>query len=579
VIPLFRTNANLVLVDVVVRDKGKPVHDLKALDFRVLEDGHEQKITVFEEHRATDAIEVGKAPADLPPNTYSDAPRYAVTSAANVLLLDALNTPLADQVYVRRRMIQYLHTIPPGTRIAVFTLGSHLRIIEGFTTDSSTIEKPLQPGRGNPEQSPVMDPTFDQALSDATDIAGGGGATALAQQAMQQFANDTKLFEMQLRSEMTIDAMDQLARYLSTVPGRKNLIWFAGSMPFNPQTGSRPDQDQMADLRDQAQNMLELLAVARVALYPVDSRGLMTASSNLAETNVQNPNLMNSVATTSGPSGNSKTGSSLSQQVGLANQQTLSQKLQQQDQTFLDQLAFDHLNMQEFAKETGGKAFTNTNALGEAVGDAIADGSDYYTLAYAPPTPKFNDVYRKIEVRMDEGNYTLEYRRGYFDEDPAAAAKSMPGRISPLIAAMQHGVIPLSQVPFEIRVVPSTDPVVTGEQLSPDPAGALARTLKPPLTRYVADFTIDQQGLDSRALPDGRKHTEVELTEVAYDVEGIRENYTDGGFAVDGAPGERLRLHQEIDLPAGKVYLRIGVRDLMSGRMGTLEIPLTVASR
>jgi hypothetical protein len=48
---------------------------------------------------------------------------------------------------------------------------------------------------------------------------------------------------------------------------------------------------------------------------------------------------------------------------------------------------------------------------------------------------------------------------------------------------------------------------------------------------------------------------------------------------VDGAPGQRLRLHQEIDLPAGKVYLRIGVRDLMSGRIGTLEIPLTVASR
>jgi len=44
---------------------------------------------------------------------------------------------------------------------------------------------------------------------------------------------------------------------------------------------------------------------------------------------------------------------------------------------------------------------------------------------------------------------------------------------------MQHGVIPLSQVPFEVRVVPATDPVVTGEQLSPDPAGVLAKTLKP----------------------------------------------------------------------------------------------------
>ena len=77
----------------------------------------------------------------LPPHTYSNAPHYAITSAANVLLLDALNTPLSDQVYVRQRMLKYLHTIPPGTRIAVFTLSSRLRMVEGFTTDSSTLRR------------------------------------------------------------------------------------------------------------------------------------------------------------------------------------------------------------------------------------------------------------------------------------------------------------------------------------------------------------------------------------------------------------------------------------------------------
>src|ERR1700691_3315775 len=48
--PVFRTNANLVVVDVVVRDKGQPVHGLKAADFQIREDGKEQKISVFEEH-------------------------------------------------------------------------------------------------------------------------------------------------------------------------------------------------------------------------------------------------------------------------------------------------------------------------------------------------------------------------------------------------------------------------------------------------------------------------------------------------------------------------------------------------
>jgi VWFA-related protein len=576
-IPLFRTNANLVLVDVVVRDKGNPVHDLKAADFQVFEDGREQNITVFEEHRATDVIEVGKAPADLPPNTYSNAPRYAVTSAANVLLLDALNTPLSDQVYVRRRMLQYLHTIPPGTRIAVFTLGSKLRIIEGFTTDSSAIENALQ-GRGNPEKSPVMDPDWDQTLAEAANLPGGGSSQSAA---MAQFAEETQSSENLLRADVAFDAMEQLARYLATVPGRKNVIWFSGSMPFNLTTGSSPNLDQMADLQDRAKKSMELLALARVALYPVDARGLMNAPSSAGDARIMNPNLFTSIqargVSTSAPAPNSP-GMGSPPSAGVAGQ-TVAQVAQQRDQAFLDQVAFDHLNMESFAKQTGGKAFINTNAVGEAVADAIADGSDYYTLAYAPENRDYNGAYRRVEVKLVEGHYDLEYRRGYYAYNPATADKLMPGRVSPLIAAMQHGGLPLSQVPFEVRVVPATDPVLAGEQISPDPAGALAKTLKPPLIRYVADFTIDPDGLDSRALPDGRKHTEVELTEVAYDVEGIRENYADGGFAVDGAAGQRLRLHQEIDLPAGKAYLRIGVHDLMSGRIGTLEIPLTVAGR
>ena len=35
-----------------------------------------------------------------------------------------------------------------------------------------------------------------------------------------------------------------------------------------------------------------------------------------------------------------------------------------------------------------------------------------------------------------------------------------------------------------------------------------------------------------------------------------------------------LQLHEEIDVPAGEVYLRTGVFDLESGNCGTLGIPL-----
>lgn len=578
-IPTFRTNANLVIVDVVVRDHGKPVEGLHASDFHLFEDGRAQKIAAFEESKATDALRVAAAPENLPPHTYSDAPRYAVTSAANVLLLDALNTPLSDQVLIRRKMIEYLHTIPPGTRIAVFTLGSRLRIIAGFSTDPAAIEKAFY-GRGNPEKSPVLDPAGDQAMSELANLAGYEGG--INQIAMTQFSQDNQIFEAQLRASMTLDALRQLDSYLATIPGRKNVIWFTGSMPFSLVSGAAPNLDAMADLQDQTKQALELSTVARVALYPVDARGLFGALSDETSTQVMNPNLFNSVqAVNVGPVAPINPAALEQNTVSSAGTpgETTAQVVQENDRVSIDQMHSDHLNMEAFAEETGGKAFFNTNGLGQALPAAIANGSDYYTIAYAPDNNDYNGAYRKIAVKLTEGHYDLEYRRGYFAINPEKADHLFTGLRNPLVDAMQRGSVPLSQVRFQVRVLAADDPAVAGEKLAPEPAGALARTLKPPLTRYVLDYTIDPQGFAQKPLPNGEEERQVEVTQVAYSPDGQRLNYTDGAFGVDRGSAVAMRpipMHQEIDLPAGAVFLRIGVRDMISGRIGTLEIPLQV---
>ena len=588
--PLFRTNANLVVVDVVVRQKGKAVEGLKESDFRVLEDGKEQKIAVFEEHKSTETVVAPRPQPDLPPNTYSNAPRYAITSAANVLLLDGLNTPYTDQVYVRRRMLDYLRNIPPGSRIAVFTLASRLRMIEGFTSDSSVIEKALKEGKSHAQTSAVMDPVFDEALGGVGGLAAAGGASAAAVQAMHQFASDTQNFEVGLRLQMTMDAINQLARYLSTIPGRKNLIWFSGSFPLRfLQGGSSPQMDPMADFSGQVKQMAELLALSRVAVYPVDARGLMGGPSQNASTATNNPNLLGSPQTTAGPFGNNGQGgtagnegmnsSSMSQQItASATAQTVPQQMQQADQRAVDEQDWDHINMEQIAAETGGRAYINRNALAQAVGEAIENGSTYYTVAYAPENKDYNGALRQIRVQVPGDRYDLAYRHAYYAVDPLKEEKQLHGRVSPLIAAMQHGSLPLSEVLFEAHVVPGTDPGLKNIALSSDPAGKMAAGLKQPV-RYVTEFTIDPRTLTSSTMPDGRLHHEVELTQVAYDPEGVRVNYNDVGLAVNTVPAQGgvqvpIKVHQEIDLPAGENYLRIGVHDLMSGRIGTLEIPL-----
>ena len=95
----LRINSQAVLVDVLVTDhKGAPVTGLKQDAFTVTEQGKPQTISFFEEHTGATPLDQAKTPEfpALPPDVFSNFSPIATPPAVNVLLLDALNTPLAD---------------------------------------------------------------------------------------------------------------------------------------------------------------------------------------------------------------------------------------------------------------------------------------------------------------------------------------------------------------------------------------------------------------------------------------------------------------------------------------------------
>ena len=60
------------------------------------------------------------------------------SDSVNVLLIDLLNTQPWFQKGVCTQAIKYLKIVPPGTRLAIFTLNTQqLRLVRGFTTDFS----------------------------------------------------------------------------------------------------------------------------------------------------------------------------------------------------------------------------------------------------------------------------------------------------------------------------------------------------------------------------------------------------------------------------------------------------------
>src|SRR5271157_392889 len=95
----FTANANLVIVDVTVKDKsGKAIDNLTQNDFTVLEDGKPQKISVFEVQK----LGMEPAPPALPPtlddvNAIPEPPKTAITT----------ETPGKVQYHDKRLMVMF----------------------------------------------------------------------------------------------------------------------------------------------------------------------------------------------------------------------------------------------------------------------------------------------------------------------------------------------------------------------------------------------------------------------------------------------------------------------------------------
>lgn len=564
VVATIKTQVRRVLVDVVVTgDKGEAVTGLHQGDFEVLEDGKPQSIATFEEHHGAPATQI-TMPA-LPPHVYTNFPLVQTADAVNVILLDALNTPSRDQTYVHSQMIKYLKTIPPGTRVAIFTLASRLRMLQGVTTDPSDLLAILNSGNAGTQSSPLLaSNTESESNQRLIDFMIENSAAPIPQtlaqaavnpiNAMKQFLSDTAAFQTEQRISLTLAALQQLGRYLAGVPGRKNVIWFSGSFPVailpDPDL---PDPTNMTlTFEEDIRKTADLLTTAEVAVYPIAAEGLVGETvyeANGTEIGEKRPSLASR------------------------------DQVQQLQRSAADRDS-NHRAMEDLAKDTGGQAFYNTNGLNAALARVVSNGSRYYSLTYAPSNPAMDGKYRRIQVKLLNGKHTLAYRRGYYADDLATALSAGKKSDSdPLMPLMGRNLPDYTQILYKILAEPA----------KPQPPADAPRIgtgeLKGPFVRYSVDFAISVEDLKLDSAPDGARHGNVEVCLVAYDREGKPLNLvvTPGDIVL--TPQEYvavqrggLQIHKEIDVPTDYVYLRTGIYDLRSSTAGTLGFPLTDAA-
>jgi VWFA-related protein len=535
--PTIKVETRVVLVDVVVTNvKGEAIPGLSKNDFQIIEDGAPQTISSFEEHKGGSPTTIKLPP--MPANVFTNFPTMKSSDSVNVLLLDLLNTQPADQSFARQQVIKYLSNVQPGARLAIFALGSQLRIVRGFTNDFSGLSAALDDKDlgVNPGVSKLL-PTESQQASQNLVVhqMRRSNAAPVAIESVEQFQRDEANTRTASRIDLTLQAFQQLARYLSGIPARKNIIWFSDNFPisFFPDSKVHVPKHQ-----EHVQRTSDMLTAAQVAIYPVSALGVLGDPtfdvSKLAGTRQELETLLSS----------------------------------------------NQIAMENIAQDTGGRAFYNTNALNDAVQDAVNNGSHYYTLAYSPATNKFDGKYRRIQVSLSGGDYKLSYRRGYYADKPRPEANSTEEAGDPLIPLIGLGMPNFDQILYKVQVSPKNP------QPPPNAPRAGANVdLKTPVTRYDAEFAVSMQDLGMGVTSDGVRHGHIEIMLIAFDHDGTilnivkkRSKLTLDPKVYATTQGVGLQIHEDIDVPPGNIYLRTGIYDLNSGNCGTIGIPLNATT-
>jgi VWFA-related protein len=533
----IRVYSREVVVDVTVTDgTGNPVHGLKRDDFTVLEDGSPISPRSFREHSSDDQAPPSQAPpaAPLPVNTFTNSAPPEGVQPLVILLLDALDLPIATQAILQKQVVEFVDKLAPGTRTAVFSLSAtgQLAMLQGFTADSQLLKKAVKNHKLDMQIPPLEDAGQDSAMDipDMTADSLGKHAPPPPKAQSEKVDLSMECNHASARGAYTFAALKQIGRYVSGMPGRKNRLWFTGVFPerMKDRQGT-----SCYDFREDREVVDEQLGRSHIALYPIDPRAL-------------------DILAKDGP--RSRLG-----------------RLQ----------AVEHLNMESFAQETNGKAFYNTNDLAGAASKAIDTGANYYTIAYTPTNQNWDTRRRTISVAVDKPGLNLVYKHAYHAVAPGTTLSGQPTeKATPVQTAMMRGALEPSEILFHVSaaLAPATDSAV------PPGNNPNAKWMKPPFRHVSLAYNIDLSGVQFDPTPEGNYHGQFEYIVDVYDAGNgnllnssdmaVRPNLPPAVYQSMINTGAKVR--QEIDVPAkGDYVLRVGVHDLTTDRVGAVEIPVS----
>ena len=351
---------NIVAVD----GHGAPITDLNRDDFQITDAGKQQRIAFFR-HREG-AL---RPPPQLEPGEFSNR-SAANVPRATLILFDLLNEKFATRGTTANRLIQDLQAIesPEYIYLYLITVNGQLFAVHGLPgSEGEPIPEDGQPWTRHAK------PLVDRAL-----------------RTVLQTRDPGIIEDIQYRAEVTFRALDAVAAQLSSVPGRKSIVWLSDGVPI--ELGPhRSDTGDFVDFTPMLRQMSENMDRSGVSIYPV--RTIMLGS----------PDNIDGAA--------------------------------RDGESSLDTL-------DTFAHMTGGRPDAGKD-VGAAVRQAISDMRTSYQIGYYPPGSNWDDKFHKLKIACARKGVHIQAKTGYYAWREAPGTHSTQAMLEVLSARFDAAEIGL----------------------------------------------------------------------------------------------------------------------------------------
>lgn len=460
--PTFRSDAQVVLLDMVVRNKKEqPVLDLRADEIEVFEDGKRCEIVSFRLVRADTALDVPPRQGVHEPTVPSSGDTAAGTGAATgsaptrpalvLLVFDQLSGDAARRARSAGERFAAA-SFPPGTSFAVFKAGLGLRVLQPFTTNRQLLAPAIRTATGidsNRETPLGTDPSLvSESLTEQAGrtVAAEGGLMTRSHMNEGPYTlgeipgRMLYLIDVADRTRRgfgSLDALLAIVKGLQPVQGRKTLVYFSEGLQTT------------ADARGLYESMVAEANRANVTFYTVDARGL-----TLSRPDRDSQALVDAASVSAG----SPTGF-------------------RQDNVITDAVTSSQGNLGVLASDTGGFLIANTDNLRPALERVAGEVRTYYEAVYLPANPAQDGRFRRIEARVSRPSVSLRTRSGYFATplgSPTLSARELPLMAALAAAeprrdfAVETGTLGFRPVNGERESVVLVQVPLAGVQLSAD---------------------------------------------------------------------------------------------------------------